>query len=77
MARQIDSAKDIVTNYSVEDVIAYLDRGLALALNDMDKAIVEQNLAHFGSNASLLAEIYKVTHELNKKMNGSKPNEVL
>lgn len=77
MAKEIKYIDDIVRDYRTEDIIAYLDRGMAIAVQAMDKAITNQNLAQFGSTSSVITEAWAIIHKMNEKMNGTKPKEVL
>ena len=75
--RKINYVKDIVDTYKTEEVIAFLDKGVSECIKQMDRATVNQNLAEFGNVAATLGQVWLVTKELNKKLNGEKPNEVL
>ena len=77
MAKQVNYVKDIVDNYRVEDIVAYLDRGMSVAVQTMGKAADTQNLAQFGSVTSVVTEAWAIIHKLNEKLNGSNSNEVL
>ena len=77
MAKEVKYIDDMVRDYRTEDIIAYLDRGMSVAVQTMDKAIANQNLAQFGSTSSVITEAWAIIHKMNEKMNGSKPNEVL
>lgn len=77
MAKEIKYIDDMVRDYRTEDIIAYLDRGMGIAVQTMDKAIANQNLAQFGSVSSVVTEAWAIIHKMNEKMNGTKPKEVL
>lgn len=77
MAKEVKYIDDMVRDYRTEDIIAYLDRGMAVAVQTMDKAIANQNLAQFGSTSSVITEAWAIIHKMNEKMNGAKPKEVL
>lgn len=77
MARDINYVKDIVKEYDVNDIVAFLDKGLGASVKMMTEAAHEQNLAKFGNVATTLAEAWAITHELNIKLNGEKTNPVL
>lgn len=77
MAKEIKYINDMVRDYRTEDIIAYLDKGMAVAVQTMDKAIANQNLAQFGSTSSVITEAWAIIHKMNEKMNGTKPKEVL
>ena len=77
MAKKINYVKDIVDNYTTEDIIAFLDKGLAESVRMMSDAAEQQNLAKFGNVSTTLAEIWTITRALDEKLNGKKTNEVL
>ncbi len=77
MAKQVNYVRDMVRDYRTEDIIAYLDKGMGVAIQTMDRAIADQNLAQFGSTTSVMTEAWAIIHEMNKKLNGEKPTEVL
>ena len=77
MAKEIKYINDMVRDYRTQDIIAYLDRGMGVAVQTMDAAIKTQNMAQFGSTSAIITEAWAIIHEMNKKMNGEKPNEVL
>lgn len=77
MAKEVKYIDDMVRDYRTEDIIAYLDRGMGIAVQTMDKAIANQNLAQFGSVSSVVTEAWAIIHKMNEKMNGTKPKEVL
>lgn len=75
--RKINYVKDIVDNYTTEEVVAFLDKGVSECIKQMDRAIANQNIAEFGNVAATLGQVWLITKELNIKLNGEKPTEVL
>lgn len=75
--RKINYVKDIVDNYTTEEVVAFLDKGISACIDQMDRALASQNLAEFGNVAATLGQVWLITKELNRKLNGEKPMEVL
>jgi len=77
MARQVNYVKDIVDNYTTEEIISFVSKGLSTTVAQMNRASGEQNLCMWGNIATTTAEIYAIVKELDKKLNGDKTQGVL
>ena len=77
MARDIQCQKDIVKEYTTEEIIKWASTRMNKANLGLTNAIDSENWGQVGLSTAALIEVEEVLNLLNQKVNGKKTTVVL
>ena len=77
MAKDVDICKLMMDTYKPEDIVAYVAKRMNTITNEVNKALSENNMNLVVTGVSAYGIMTQIMRELDKKMNGEKPVNIV
>ena len=77
MAKDVDICKLMMDTYKPEDIVAYVAKRMNTITNEVNKALSENNMNLVVTGVGAYGIMTQIMRELDKKMNGEKPVNIV
>lgn len=77
MAKDVDICKLMMDTYEPEDIVAYVARRMSTITNEVNNALGENNMNLVVTGVGAYGIMTQIMRELDKKMNGEKPVNIV
>lgn len=77
MAKDVDICKLMMDTYKPEDIVAYVAKRMSTITNEVNKALSENNMNLVITGVGAYGIMTQIMRELDKKMNGEKPVNIV